>query len=92
MKDTRYRNMIRIKAATLYLFVSKRVTVIAAATARGIIVRAGKTAELSLSIHPHMLATISCLVIFLKAIASVKNFQVLSKIKDENQSNRLFKH
>ena len=38
-----------------YLFVSERGTVMAAATARGIIERAGKMAELSLSVHPHML-------------------------------------
>lgn len=37
-----------------YLFVSERGTVMAAATARGIIERAGKMAELSLSVHPHM--------------------------------------
>ncbi len=38
-----------------YLFVSERGTVMAAATARGIIERAGIEAELSLSVHPHML-------------------------------------
>ena len=38
-----------------YLFVSERGTVMAAATARGIIERAGKKAGLSLSVHPHML-------------------------------------
>ncbi len=38
-----------------YLFVSERGTVMAAATARGIIERAGKEAGLSLSVHPHML-------------------------------------
>jgi integrase len=38
-----------------YLFVSERGSVMAAATARGIIERAGKIAGLSLSIHPHML-------------------------------------
>ncbi|MFM2315334.1 MAG: hypothetical protein RLZZ04_4612 [Cyanobacteriota bacterium] len=38
-----------------YLFVSERGTVMAASTARGIIERAGKIAELSLSVHPHML-------------------------------------
>ena len=38
-----------------YLFVSERGAVMAAATARGIIDRAGKMAELSLSVHPHML-------------------------------------
>ncbi|MEO1691655.1 MAG: tyrosine-type recombinase/integrase [Cyanobacteria bacterium J06631_6] len=38
-----------------YLFVSERGSVMAAATARGIIQRAGKMAELSLSVHPHML-------------------------------------
>jgi type 1 fimbriae regulatory protein FimB/type 1 fimbriae regulatory protein FimE len=38
-----------------YLFVSERGTVMAAATARGIIERAGKIAGLSLSVHPHML-------------------------------------
>jgi integrase len=38
-----------------YLFVSERDTVMAAAIARGIIERAGKIAELSLRVHPHML-------------------------------------
>ncbi len=38
-----------------YLFVSERGSVMAAATARGIIERAGKMAGLSLSVHPHML-------------------------------------
>ena len=38
-----------------YLFVSETGAVIAAATARGIIQRAVKMAELSLSVHPHML-------------------------------------
>jgi integrase len=38
-----------------YLFISERGTVMASATARGIIERAGKTAGLSLSVHPHML-------------------------------------
>ncbi|MEM9509638.1 MAG: tyrosine-type recombinase/integrase [Cyanobacteria bacterium P01_E01_bin.35] len=38
-----------------YLFVSERGTVMAAATARGIIERAGKMAELSLTVHPDML-------------------------------------
>ena len=38
-----------------YLFVTERGTVMAAATARGIIERAGKMAELSLRVHPHML-------------------------------------
>lgn len=38
-----------------YLFVSERDTVMAAATARGIIQRAGKMAKLSLNVHPHML-------------------------------------
>ncbi len=38
-----------------YLFVSERGTVMAAATARGIIQRAGKITGLSLSVHPHML-------------------------------------
>ena len=38
-----------------YLFISERGTAMAAATARGIIERAGKMAELSLSVHPHML-------------------------------------
>ena len=38
-----------------YLFVSERGTVMAAATARGIIERAGREAGLSLSVHPHML-------------------------------------
>lgn len=37
------------------LFVTERGSVMAAATARGIIKRAGKMAELSLSVHPHML-------------------------------------
>ncbi|NJK58942.1 MAG: tyrosine-type recombinase/integrase [Pleurocapsa sp. SU_5_0] len=38
-----------------YLFVSERGTVMAAATARGIIERVGIQAGLSLSVHPHML-------------------------------------
>ena len=38
-----------------YLFVTERGAVMAAATARGIIERAGKMAELSLTVHPHML-------------------------------------
>lgn len=38
-----------------YLFVTERGTVMAAATARGIIERAGKMAGLSLTVHPHML-------------------------------------
>lgn len=38
-----------------YLFVTERGTVMASATARGIIERAGVQAELSLSVHPHML-------------------------------------
>ena len=38
-----------------YLFVSERGTAMAAATARKIIERAGEIAELSLSVHPHML-------------------------------------
>ena len=38
-----------------YLFVSERGAVMAAATARGIIERAGKISGLSLSVHPHML-------------------------------------
>ncbi|MEO1464835.1 MAG: tyrosine-type recombinase/integrase [Cyanobacteria bacterium J06633_1] len=38
-----------------YLFVSERGAVMAVATARGIIQRAGKIAGLSLSVHPHML-------------------------------------
>lgn len=38
-----------------YLFVSERKTVMSAATARGIIERSGILAELSLSVHPHML-------------------------------------
>lgn len=38
-----------------YLFVSERGTVMAAATARGIIERAGIEAGLSLTVHPHML-------------------------------------
>ncbi|BAQ63151.1 mobile element protein (plasmid) [Geminocystis sp. NIES-3708] len=38
-----------------YLFVSEHKTVIAAATARGIIERAGKEANLPFSVHPHML-------------------------------------
>lgn len=38
-----------------YLFVSEHGTVMAAATARGIIERAGKVAGLPLSVHPHML-------------------------------------
>ena len=38
-----------------YLFVSERGSVMAAATARGIIERAGVEAGLSLRVHPHML-------------------------------------
>jgi type 1 fimbriae regulatory protein FimB/type 1 fimbriae regulatory protein FimE len=38
-----------------YLFVSERKTVMTAATARGIISRAGTRAGLTLSVHPHML-------------------------------------
>ena len=38
-----------------YLFVSERKTVMASATARGIIERAGVEAGLLLSVHPHML-------------------------------------
>ena len=38
-----------------YLFVTERGAVMAAATARGIIERAGKISGLSLSVHPHML-------------------------------------
>ena len=38
-----------------YLFVTERGAAMASATARGIIERAGVRAELSLSVHPHML-------------------------------------
>ena len=38
-----------------YLFVSEHVTVMTAATAKGIIERAGKVARLSFSVHPDML-------------------------------------
>ena len=49
------RQLQREYPDTNYLFVSERGAVIAAATARGIIERAGKMAGLSLSVHPHML-------------------------------------
>ena len=49
------RQLQRRYPDTNYLFVSERGTVMAAATARGIIQRAGKMAELSLTVHPHML-------------------------------------
>ena len=47
--------LLRKYPSSPYLFVSERGTVMAAATARGIICRAGKIAGLSLSVHPHML-------------------------------------
>ena len=49
------RQLQRKYSDTNYLFVSERGAVMAAATARGIIQRAGKIAGLSLSVHPHML-------------------------------------
>lgn len=49
------RQLQRKYPDTNYLFVSERGAVMAAATARGIIKRAGKMAGLSLSVHPHML-------------------------------------
>ena len=49
------RQLQRKYPDTNYLFVSERGAVMAAATARGIIERAGKMAGLSLSVHPHML-------------------------------------
>ena len=49
------RQLQRKYPDTNYLFVTERGAVMAAATARGIIQRAGKMAELSLSVHPHML-------------------------------------
>lgn len=49
------RQLQRQYSHSSYLFVSEYGTVMAAATARGIIERAGRVAGLSLSIHPHML-------------------------------------
>jgi type 1 fimbriae regulatory protein FimB/type 1 fimbriae regulatory protein FimE len=49
------RQLQRKYPSSPYLFVSERGTVMAAATARGIIHRAGNIAGLSLSVHPHML-------------------------------------
>ena len=49
------RQLQRRYPDTNYLFVTERGAVMAAATARGIIQRAGKMAGLSLSVHPHML-------------------------------------
>lgn len=49
------RQLQREYPNTNYLFISERGAVMAAATARGIIERAGKIAGLSLSVHPHML-------------------------------------
>ena len=49
------RQLQRKYSETNYLFVSERGAAMAAATARGIIERAGKIAGLSLSVHPHML-------------------------------------
>jgi integrase len=49
------RQLQREYPHSTYLFVSERGAVMAAATARGIIERAGEEAGLSLSVHPHML-------------------------------------
>ena len=49
------RQLQRDSPDSNYLFVTERGTVMASATARGIIKRAGKMAGLSLSVHPHML-------------------------------------
>ena len=49
------RQLQRDYSNSNYLFVSERGTVMAAATARGIIERAARLAKLSLSVHPHML-------------------------------------
>lgn len=49
------RQLQREYPDSAYLFVSERKAAMAAATARGIIERAGRVAGLSLSVHPHML-------------------------------------
>ena len=49
------RQLQREYPDSAYLFVSERRAALAAATARGIIERAGRVAELPLSVHPHML-------------------------------------
>ncbi|RCJ36252.1 hypothetical protein A6770_40640 [Nostoc minutum NIES-26] len=49
------RQLQREYPGSPYLFVSERLTVMAAATARNIIERAGILAGLPLSVHPHML-------------------------------------
>lgn len=49
------RQLHREYPDSAYLFVSERKAAMAAATARGIIERAGRVAGLSLSVHPHML-------------------------------------
>jgi site-specific recombinase XerD len=49
------RQLQREYPHSTYLFVSERGAVMAAATARRIIKRAGESAGLSLSVHPHML-------------------------------------
>jgi len=49
------RQLQREYPSSNYLFISERGAVMAAATARGIIQRAGKIAGLSFSVHPHML-------------------------------------
>jgi integrase len=49
------RQLQREYPGSSYLFVSERGTALAAATARGIIERAGILAGLSQSVHPHML-------------------------------------
>lgn len=49
------RQLFREYPGSPYLFVSERGTVMAAATAFGIIERAGALAGLPLSVHPHML-------------------------------------
>ncbi|MCU0536926.1 MAG: tyrosine-type recombinase/integrase [Hydrococcus sp. Prado102] len=49
------RQLQREYPHSTYLFVSERGAAMAAATARGIIERAGEKAGLSLSVHPHML-------------------------------------
>jgi type 1 fimbriae regulatory protein FimB/type 1 fimbriae regulatory protein FimE len=49
------RQLLREYPGSPYLFVSERGTVMAAATAFGIIERAGALAGLPLSVHPHML-------------------------------------
>lgn len=49
------RQLQRQYPGSSYLFVSERGTAMTAATARGVIERAGKKAGLPLSVHPHML-------------------------------------